>query len=157
MDSYAISYKCVLAWFKQQRNALIMSQQKIDLELFKEEGLTSEEDIKVVTIFETAFDSLSKTSLDELAKSTALELQQLMSPDMTADKQEYFFECTWEVLIGIAKHVPHRHDAQHLLVAVVQVLRTTPQWEDLPHFGRCMRDNWIGWSLSSPPFIHKTY
>jgi len=125
-----------------------MADDKFNLQPLKEQGFAGDEEEAVVATFETAFESLSKTTsevaLDEAAKTIALKLQNLVSPELPAERKEYLFEIIWEGLIGVAKHVPYRHRGQLLITKALQELDRVETGTKFPYLGRCLRDNWIG-------------
>jgi hypothetical protein len=58
-----------------------MADEQINLEPLKDEGQATEEAEKIVTIFESAFESLSQEALDEVTKRVVSEVQKLVSSD----------------------------------------------------------------------------
>ena len=95
-----------------------MNDQQIDFQPLRDEGL-SEIDEKTLGVFESALESISEATLEEKARSVATELKKLVPMNLSGEEAETLLEGLWELLIGIAKHVPYRHDGQILLVRIV--------------------------------------
>lgn len=128
-----------------------MATEKINLQPLKDEGLNDWEE-KVVATFEKAFESLSKPGLDDAAKLTATQLQELIPFDAQPNNIEFLFERLWAVVANIAKYVPYRHQGQAFLVQVLVALNSSGDpWKGLPYLVICLRDNWIGTYYIYPP------
>ncbi|KAL6862836.1 hypothetical protein ACO1O0_003074 [Amphichorda felina] len=120
-----------------------MATEKINLQPLKDEGLNDWEE-KVVAAFEKAFESLSEPGLDDAAKLTATQLQELIPFDAQPNNIEFLFERLWAVVANIAKYVPYRHQGQAFLVQVLVALNSSGDpWKGLPYLVICLRDNWI--------------
>ncbi|KAL2757650.1 hypothetical protein ACRALDRAFT_1074608 [Sodiomyces alcalophilus JCM 7366] len=130
----------------------MMAHEKVDFEALRQNGLAEEEE-RVVAIFESAFASLSEATADDAAKSTALELQKLVSPELPEDQ----FEVIWQAFISIARHLHYQHESQDFLIKVLRILVATEAWKDLPCLARIMRDHWIDPTFETVEGEEETY
>ncbi|KFH43630.1 hypothetical protein ACRE_055980 [Hapsidospora chrysogenum ATCC 11550] len=118
-----------------------MANDKFNLQRLLDYGLSSEDDEKVIIIFQSALQSLSEETADEQARDVASQLQRLVS----SEKPITQFGSTWEAFLSVARNIPYRdHEGQGFIIKVIRVLVATPPWGDLPGLAQVMRTNWSG-------------
>ncbi|KAH7010216.1 hypothetical protein EDB80DRAFT_868738 [Ilyonectria destructans] len=99
--------------------------------------------------------------VSDAARAAAARIDELCPKSDSAKDAERFLTSLWEVLLFIARFVPHDHFGQDQLVGVLESLRsrapTTVRvwgremllWGDFPLLSSCMREAWVDPILAS--------